>query len=128
MNPSFDFDCQGEEAARSARGALEAQGLQVVRSFDLIRPGSEACRCTHHGTPGCTCQYSVLLVYPPSGPPAAITLHAHKGRARLEVVLDPNALPESGLVSRIVASLAGAGGTPAGASCTTVAVTGGHLA
>lgn len=128
MNPSFDFECLGEEAARSAHGALEANGLQVVRSFDLIQPGPEACRCPHRGRPGCTCQYSVLLVYPPSGPPAAITVHAHEGRAHLEVVLDPNALPDAELVRRILASLAGAGERSAGTSHTTVAGPGAHQA
>jgi hypothetical protein len=116
MNPSVDFECLGEDAVRAAHGALEEVGLQVVRSFDLIRPGPDACRCPRHGTPGCTCQYSVLLVYPPAGPPAAITVHAYEGRTRLEIVLDPNALPGTELVDRILASLVEAGGTPAGPS------------
>jgi hypothetical protein len=120
MNPSVDFECLGEEAARAAHCALEAGGLQVVRSFDLIRPGPVACRCPQHGTPGCTCQYSVLLVYPPSGPPAAITVHAYEGRTRLEIVLDPNALPNAELVGRILASLEEAGGRLAGTSRTTL--------
>jgi hypothetical protein len=128
MNPSVEFECLGEEAARAVHGALEAEGLHVVRSFDLIQPGPDACRCPHHGTPGCTCQYSVLLVYPPAGLPAAITVHAYEGRAHLEIVLDPNALPDAGLVRRILASLVGAGGRPAGASRTTVARPGAHLA
>lgn len=118
MNPSVDFECLGEEAARAAHGALEAEGLHVVRSFDLVQPGPDGCRCPHHGMPGCTCQYSVLLVYPPSGPPAAITVHAYEGRTHLEIVLDPNALPDAGLISRILASLVDAGGRPAGSSRT----------
>lgn len=111
MNPCVDFECLGEEASRAALGALEADGLQVVRSFDLIRPGPEACRCPRRGRPGCSCQYSVLLVYPPSGPPAAITVRTHDGRTRLEIVLDPNALPDGELVGRILGSLVEAGGS-----------------
>lgn len=128
MNPSYAFECSGDEAARAAQDALQAEGLQVVRSFDLVRPGPQACRCPHHGTPGCTCQYSVLLVYPPAGPPAAITVHAYDRRAQLEIVLDPNAMPDAELVGRILASLAGAGGRPAGAAPTTVAGPAAHPA
>ena len=120
MNPSVDFECLWEEAARAALGALEAEGLQVVRSFDLIRPGPDACRCPRHGTPSCSCQFSVLLVYPPSGPPAAITVHAYEGRTHLEIVLDPNALPDTELVGRILGSLEGAGGSLAGTTPTAV--------
>jgi hypothetical protein len=120
MNPSVDFECVGEETSRAALGALEAEGLQVVRSFDLIRPGSDACRCPRHGKPGCTCQYSVLLVYPPAGPPAAITVHAYDGRTQLEIVLDPNALPDTELVGRILGSLVEAGGSLAGTTPTAV--------
>jgi len=120
MNPFVDFDCSGEQAARAARHALEDGGLQVVRSFDLLGPGSDACRCPKHGTPRCSCQYSVLLVYPIAGPPAAVTAHAYDGRTRLEIALDPNAPPDAGLVGRILASLIAASGTVAGASCLSV--------
>jgi len=120
MNPSVDFECLGEEAARAAHGALEAGGLHVIRSFDLTQPGPDACRCPHHGTPGCTCQYSVLLVYPPAGLPAAITVHAYEGRAHLEIVLDPNALPDAELVRKILALLVEASGRLARASRTPV--------
>lgn len=105
MNPFVDFDCMGELAARAAQSALEKGGLQVVRSFDLVGPGPDACRCPHHGTPRCTCQYSVLLVYPAAGPPAAITVHAYAGRTRLEIALDPNTRADAGLVGRILESL-----------------------
>lgn len=120
MKPFVDFDCMGVEAARAARDALEGEGLQVVRSFDLLGPGSDACRCPQHGTPPCTCQYSVLLVYPPAGPPAVVTVHAYEGRTRLEIIIDPNALPDPGLVGRILASLAEASGTVAGSARLTV--------
>jgi hypothetical protein len=121
MNPSVEFECLGEEAARAVHGALEAEGLHVVRSFDLIQPGPDACRCPHHGTPDCTCQYSVLLVYPPAGLPAAITVHASEGRAHLEIILDPNALPHADFVRRILALLVEAGGRLAQAPRTPVA-------
>ena len=116
MNPFVDFNCSGEQAAQAAQQSLQERGLQVVRSFDLPEPGSDACGCPHHGTPRCTCQYSVLLVYPAVGPPAAVTAHACNGRARLEIILDPNAPADPGLVGRILGSLVEASKAAAGAS------------
>jgi len=120
MNPFVDFDCSGEQAARAAQHALQDGGLQVVRSFDLLGAGQDVCRCPHHGTANCTCQYSVLLVYPAAGPPAAVTAHAYDGRTRLEIILDPNAPADARLIDRILASLAEASGDVAGSPRLTV--------
>ena len=110
MNPHVDFEGTVMQATLAAQRALEQAGLQVLRSFDLAVAGSEKCACQDHGTRRCTCQYTVLLVYPASGPPAAVASHALGGRARLEVVLDPNAAADAGLVKRILGALASAAG------------------
>jgi hypothetical protein len=113
MNPLIVFHCGGEQAALAARQCLVGQGLQVVRSFDLTGMDSGACGCPHHGTPRCTCQYSVLLVYPDAGPPAVVTAHGREGRTQLEIHIDPNAPPDAGLVNRIRAALLEASGPAA---------------
>ena len=80
------------------------RGLQVVRSFDLIQPGPDACRCPHHGTPGCTCQYSVLLVYPTRRASGGDDGTQPKVGHPVWSCSDPNAPPEGDLVNRILAS------------------------
>ena len=107
MNPRIEFCCNGEEAARAATDLLSARGLQVVRSFDLqaARAGASACSCPHHGTARCACTYVVLLVYGDGGPPAVVTAHNCGDRTFLEIVLDPNALPDAALVRDIQRAL-----------------------
>jgi hypothetical protein len=114
MNPLIVFHCSGEEAALAARQCLVGQGLQVVRSFDLTGLDSDACGCPHYGTPCCTCQYSVLLVYAAAGPPAVVTAHGRAGQTQLEIHIDPNAPPDAALVNRIRAALLEASGPAAG--------------
>jgi hypothetical protein len=48
---------------------LERRGYQVIRSFDLQSALSyqvEHCACPHQQRDECTCQYVVLLAYPPA--------------------------------------------------------------
>ncbi len=116
MNRLIVFHCSGEQAAFAARQCLVGQDLQVVRSFDLTGLDSDACGCPHHGTPSCTCQYSVLLVYADTGPPAVVTAHARQGQTQLEIHIDPNAPPDAGLVNRIWAALVEASGQTASLS------------
>jgi hypothetical protein len=86
-----------------------------VRSFDLSAGDSDACGCAHHGTPRCCCQYSILLVYPPSGAPVVVTAHGREFRTRLEIAADPNAAPPTWLVEQVAAILTetGLSGEPA---------------
>jgi hypothetical protein len=106
MNLVVSFESSGEKAAQLAQRSLGQRGLQVVRSFDLLGSESDACSCRYHGTPRCTCQYSVLLVYPAAGPPAVLTVHGHESHTRLEIVLDANSPPNAELIDQILESLA----------------------
>jgi len=101
MNRIVSFECSGEEAAQWAQRRLGQRGLHVVRSFDLLGSESDACSCPYHGTPRCTCQYSVLLVYPAAGSPAVVTVHGHESHTRLEIVVDANVAPDVELVDLI---------------------------
>jgi len=101
--------CSGEQAARMVVDELTRRGFHVVRSFDLNVATDGRCDCPYHGTARCSCQYVVLLVYGAHGSPAVVTAHSRDDCARLEVVTDPNALPDPDLVDRIVAALAEAG-------------------
>jgi len=106
MNLVVTLESSGEKAAQLAQRSLGQRGLQVVRSFDLLGSESDACSCRYHGTPRCTCQYSVLLVYPAAGPPAVVTVHGHESHTRLEIVLDANSPPNAELIDQILESLA----------------------
>jgi len=105
VKPGVTFECGGEAAARLAQRSLGQRGFQVVRSFDLMGSDSDACDCPHHGTPRCSCQYSVLLVYSEAGPPVPVTAHSREARTRFEIAADPNVRPEADLVDQIMAIL-----------------------
>lgn len=79
------------EAVATVRRTLGEAGLGVSLSFDLLSALdglAEECRCEHHGTPRCTCQYAVLLVREPGGAPgpvAVVNLHHRQGSTWAEV-------------------------------------------
>jgi hypothetical protein len=117
MQTGVVFPCSGEQAARTAVENLSRRGLRVVRSFDLHGATEGACDCPYHGTTRCTCQYLVLLVYGPTGRPAVVTARSRDETSHLEIVADPNAPPDPGLVDQILATLLNASGTFAGLPC-----------
>jgi len=67
---------------------LKAEGLQVIRSFDLktARMAHTECACPQQGTEQCDCQMVVLLVYEGTGQP--ITIVAHTKVAHTKVAHD----------------------------------------
>jgi hypothetical protein len=103
--PVVTFECGGECAAQLVEGSLGQGGFHVERTFDLLGSDSDACDCPHHGSPSCTCQYSVLLVYSAAGPPVPVTVHSREARTRFEITADPNVPLEIGIVDRIIAIL-----------------------
>lgn len=84
MGRTVAFAGPSEAAVRAVTTALERRGYQVMRSFDLQSVLSyqvDHCPCPHHGTEECTCQYVVLLAYPPAVkgwvPPRVFTAHSY---------------------------------------------------
>ena len=84
---------------------LEAAGLTVYRSFSLREALRELpkCDCALHGTPDCSCNYTVLLTYGEQQPPTLIVAHGRKGLAQLRVSGAGSAL----LRERLLGALAG---------------------
>lgn len=84
-----------EDAVALVTATLQQRGFRVVRSFDLasaLDPDDPACSCPHHGTERCTCHYTVLLVYGPSGEiepsnsaPRSVTIHARDAEAHISL-------------------------------------------
>jgi hypothetical protein len=85
MVQSVRFRAPGEQVVGAITAALARRGYSLMRSFDLqtVRARhSEGCACPHHGTAECTCQYVVLLAYPPVragrlAAPSGITAHTN---------------------------------------------------
>jgi hypothetical protein len=74
---------------------LQRRGYRVIRSFDLQSALShqvDQCPCPHHGTDQCTCQYVVLLAYPPATnggrAPHVLTAHGEGGTTRVALQHD----------------------------------------
>jgi hypothetical protein len=70
---------------------LQAEGLRVVRTFDL----RSACAsfpenvCPHHGSSPCNCQLVVLMVYGREPQPASLVIHGHVEQTEVELVQPP---------------------------------------
>ncbi len=71
------------EVVAAVWSALVGRGYHLERSFDLqdaVAHHPADCGCPYHGTGACTCQYVVLLAYPPAArpaPPHVFTFHAN---------------------------------------------------
>jgi hypothetical protein len=88
------------------RADLDARGADVRLSFDLqaarrrLRdPGS--CTCPYHRTSRCTCQYLILQVSFPEGPPLTLVAHGYGHMTRILLANDQQP-PAEQLVARIL--------------------------
>lgn len=96
--------------------ALLRRGYHLERSFDLqaaIAQHAEGCGCSYHGTSPCTCQYVVLLAYPPDripGPPRVFTVHTYEQMTW--VALQPDGSIGAGETNVLLSALAEAGVRP----------------
>ena len=102
--------------------ALLRRGYHVVRSFDLHNAAANhthGCACPYHGTSRCTCQYVVLLAYPPgmlSSPPRVFIVHTYQRVTWVK--LQPDKSIGAGEAHLLLSALAEAGARPAAAEQT----------
>ena len=84
---TIPLECEAAVAQIIRR--LKAEGLQVIRSFDLktARMAHTECTCPHHGREQCDCQMVVLLVYEGTGQ-QPVTIVAHTKVAHTKVAHD----------------------------------------
>jgi hypothetical protein len=89
--PLVTLQTNWDKALSHVTRALEAKGLQILRSFDLqvARSVHANCSCPHHGTEKCDCQMVVLLVYAPGKPPITLVVHGHDGQVSFVLVDSP---------------------------------------
>jgi len=97
MEYTLHLDRPSERVIPKLVADLERRGLRVMITFDLqlARAHRGDCRCPHHGTERCTCQYAVLLVYDRaqgSGVCRTLTLHGRDEEVWLSLLQSP-ALP-----------------------------------
>ncbi len=90
-SPFVTIEKPGEETSNWTIQLLEDAGLRVIRTFDLqeARLSHSDCPCPHHGTEGCNCQMSVLLVYQGKQPPASLLIHSFQETTWLYLVDSP---------------------------------------
>jgi hypothetical protein len=93
----FSLKLDAEAAVRLTTDVLEQHQLRVLRNFDLrdaLESQQTPCKCPHHGTADCKCNYVVLLAYDATAParspqPAGeIVIHSHDGITWLSVPVD----------------------------------------
>ncbi|MGB5843842.1 MAG: hypothetical protein WBG94_05320, partial [Anaerolineales bacterium] len=90
------LNLDSDQAVEQVTRRLTANGLQVVRSFDLqtARSTHTNCTCPNHGTAECDCQMVVLLVYDKQGEPLTLMAHSQDGNTYFELVDTPQQRPQ----------------------------------
>lgn len=83
---------------------LSADGLRVMRSFDLqaARSAHVDCTCPHHGDEECDCQLVVLLVYEDQGSPLTLVAHSKDNKTHFALVDHPDGVQEGELKNKIL--------------------------
>ena len=97
-----------EQAVEQVTRRLTADGLQVMRSFDLqtARSTHTNCTCPNHGTAECDCQMVVLLVYDKRGKPLTLMAHSQDGQTQFELVDSPQQRPQRMIKAAVLQVLA----------------------
>ena len=94
MDYTVHVDRSSEQVIPDLVNALQRRNLRVMVTFDLqlARTHQADCRCPHHDTERCACQYAVLLVYgQKQGSDAyrTITAHGRDGEVWLSLLKSP---------------------------------------
>jgi hypothetical protein len=86
---------------------LTADGMQVIRSFDLqtARNAHVDCECPHHGKDECDCQLVVLLVYDEQGKLLTVVAHGKDNTSYFALVDPPEGEQENIIKNKILQTL-----------------------
>ncbi len=104
----LSLNLDSDQAVEQVTRCLTADGLQVVRSFDLqtARSSHTNCTCPNHGTAECDCQMVVLLVYDKRGEPLTLMAHSQDGQTQFELVDSPQQRPQRMIKAAVLQALA----------------------
>jgi len=117
MAHTVAIEGSSEQVVAAVWSALLRRGYFVVRSFDLqnaIAQHAKGCGCPYHGALQCTCQYVVLLAYPPDmlpSPPRVFTIHTYGCATWIK--LQPDRSISTGETHLLLSALAEANARPA---------------
>ena len=102
------LNLDSKKAVERMTDRLSADGLQVIRSFDLrtARAAHVDCPCPHHGNTECDCQMVVLLVYDDLGIPLTLIAHGKDSKTHFALVHPPEQGQERILKSIVLQAMA----------------------
>ena len=102
------LNLDSKKAVERMMDRLAADGLQVIRSFDLqaARSAHVDCTCPHHGKDECDCQLVVLLVYDSQGTLLTLVAHGKDSKTHFALVDPPDSEQEEILKNKILGALA----------------------
>lgn len=102
------LNLDNKKAVKRMMDRLAADGMKVIRSFDLqtARAAHVDCTCPHHGKDECDCQLVVLLVYDDQGTPITLVAHGKDNKTHFALVDPPESLQERLLKTKILQAMA----------------------
>ena len=102
------LNLDSKNAVKRMMNRLIADGMQVIRSFDLqtAKAAHVECTCPHHGKDECDCQMVVLLVYDDQGTPLTLVAHGKDNKTHFALVDPPKQVQERILKSKILQAMA----------------------
>jgi hypothetical protein len=97
----------GDEAVARVIQILNESSLRVLVSFDShhVREKTSPAPCPHHGTAGCDCQVTILLVYDEEQKPATLLAHGQDGETWISLVSALGQRPPVHLENKIARAL-----------------------
>ena len=95
-------------AVKRVSERLSADGMQVIRSFDLqtAKDAHENCTCPHHGEDECDCQLVVILVYDDQGTLLKIVAHSKDKKTHFALIDPPDNDRERKMKIKLLQALA----------------------
>jgi hypothetical protein len=102
------LNLDSKNAVKRMMDRLAADGMKVIRSFDLqtARAAHVDCTCPHHGKDECDCQLVVMLVYDDQGTPITLVAHGKDNKTHFALVDPPESLQERLLKTKILQAMA----------------------
>jgi hypothetical protein len=102
------LNLDSKKAVKRMMDRLAADGMKVIRSFDLqtARAAHVDCTCPHHGKDECDCQLVVMLVYDDQGTPITLVAHGKDNKTHFALVDPPESLQERLLKTKILQAMA----------------------
>ena len=102
------LNMDSHKAVNKVTDRLSADGMQVIRSFDLqtAMAAHVTCTCPNHGKDECDCQLIVLLVYDDHSLPLTLVAHGKDNKTHFALVDPPERVQQRLLKTKILQAVA----------------------